>query len=259
MKIKVVALTAALMAAMLVTGCSSDSAKKSEESSKTAASSAASAQESKKEADKTSDAGKASDASEKKESSAASSAGQTSEQSEQNSEQSEQTSEESEQTSEESEQTSEESEQTSEESEQNSEESKQNSEESGASLGSALERVKAEVEMPAETADTTARRLKRDYGITDDMYDDFAGLYCTDGLAQDTVVYVKAKDETSADQIAQKLQDSWQSKYNVIKNYSPEQMANIEAAKVERNGLYVSLVISADAERIKSIFNEAIG
>ena len=208
MKIKVAVLTAALMAAMLVTGCSSDSGKKTDESSKAAASSAVSAQESKDESK--ADASEKKESSDKKESSSA------------------------------------------------TEESKSEGT-SDSALIKALEKVKSEVEMPAETADTTARRLKRDFGITEDMYDDFAGLYCTDGLAQDMVVYVKAKDESSADQIAQKLQDNWQSKYNVIKNYSPEQMANIEAAKVERNGLYVSLVISADAEKIKSIFSEAIG
>ena len=37
-----------------------------------------------------------------------------------------------------------------------------------------------------------------------------------------------------------------------------EQVKNIESAKVEKNGLYVSLVISAEAEKIKSMFSEGI-
>ncbi len=132
------------------------------------------------------------------------------------------------------------------------------SEQQTGNLQQLLEKVKAEVTMPAETADFNAKRMKRTFGIESDWMDDFAGLYCTDGLTQDQIVYVQAKDEAAADEIEKKLQDNWQSKYNVIKNYSPEQVANIESAKVERNGLYVSLVISADADKIKSIFNEGI-
>ena len=100
--------------------------------------------------------------------------------------------------------------------------------------------------------------MKRTFGIEEDLMDDFAGLYCTDGLTQDEIVYVKAKNEDAAKKIEEQLQKNWESKYNVIKNYSPEQVKNIESAKVEKNGLYVSLVISADADKIKSIFSEGI-
>ena len=127
------------------------------------------------------------------------------------------------------------------------------------SLQAALEEVKKEITMPADTSDFNAAKMKRTFGIEESMMDDFAGLYCTDGLRQDQIVYVKAVDEAAAAEIANKLQDNWQSKYNVIKNYSPEQVAIIESAKVDQNGLYVSLVISADADKIKEIFNKSIG
>ena len=125
-------------------------------------------------------------------------------------------------------------------------------------LKAILEKVKAEVKMPADTSDFNAAKMKRTFGIEEDLMDDFAGLYCTDGLTQDEIVYVKAKNEDAAKKIEEQLQKNWESKYNVIKNYSPEQVKNIESAKVEKNGLYVSLVISADAEKIKSMFSEGI-
>lgn len=125
-------------------------------------------------------------------------------------------------------------------------------------LKAILEKVKAEVKMPADTSDFNAAKMKRTFGIEEDLMDDFAGLYCTDGLTQDEIVYVKAKNEDAAKKIEEQLQKNWESKYNVIKNYSPEQVKNIESAKVEKNGLYVSLVISADADKIKSIFSEGI-
>ena len=118
-------------------------------------------------------------------------------------------------------------------------------------LSTALEKVKAEVELPSDMADFDERRLKRVFGITDEQAEDFSGAICTDGL--------KAKDEAAAKEVADKLQNDWQSKYNVIKNYDPDQVKIIESAKVETNGLYVSLVISEKADQIKQIYNDAIG
>lgn len=142
------------------------------------------------------------------------------------------------------------------ESKEASKESKDASAAEDSQLKTILEKVKKEITMPADTSDFTAAKMKRTFGIEEDMMDDFAGLYCTDGLRQDQIVYVKAKNEEAAAEIEKKLQDNWQSKYNVIKNYSPEQVAIIEAAKVDKDGLYVSLVISADADKIKEMFSE---
>lgn len=138
-------------------------------------------------------------------------------------------------------------------------ESSGNSSEENSILKTALEKVKAEVELPSDMADFDARRLKRVFGITDEQAEDFSGAICTDGLRQDEFIYVKAKNETAAKEIADKLQNDWQSKYNVIKNYDPDQVKIIESAKVETNGLYVSLVISEKADQIKQIYNDAIG
>lgn len=125
-------------------------------------------------------------------------------------------------------------------------------------LQTALEKVKAEVELPSDMADFDAKRLKRVFGITDEQAEDFSGAICTDGLRQDEFIYVKAKDEAAAKEVADKLQNDWQSKYNVIKNYDPDQVEIIENAKVETDGLYVSLVISEKADQIKQIYKDAI-
>ncbi len=118
------------------------------------------------------------------------------------------------------------------------------------------EKVKAEVQLPESMSDFSEKRLERVLGITSEEIDDFAGGVCTDGVQQDQIIYVKAKDESQVASLQEKLQNNWQSIYNVIQNYDPKQKENIENAKVETNGLYVSLVISPDAEKIKSIFSE---
>ena len=88
--------------------------------------------------------------------------------------------------------------------------------------------------------------------------EEFAGLYCNDGVTQDQIIYIKAKSDADVKDIQDKLKANLDSIYNVIKNYTPEQVEMIQKATVDTEGLYVSLVISNDAEKIKEIFNESI-
>lgn len=127
------------------------------------------------------------------------------------------------------------------------------------SLASIYEMVKSQVQLPEEMIDITAKRLDRVMGITEDEMDEFTGGICADGVKQDQIIYIKAKDESKVEDIKAKLQTNLDSIYNVVQNYDPKQKANIENAKVEVEGLYVSLVISADSEQIRSIFSQNLG
>ncbi len=138
-------------------------------------------------------------------------------------------------------------------SDQSSQESK-----TAGTLSEALEKVKAEVTFPAETNDYTAKKVKRTFGLEESQMEEFAGLYCIDGVTQDQLIYIKAKTADDVEPIRQALQNNWESVYNVIKSYTPEQAAIIEKATVDVNGNYVSLVISGSADQIKAIFGEYI-
>lgn len=119
-------------------------------------------------------------------------------------------------------------------------------------------KVKKEVTLPEEMSDFTEKRLERVLGVTSEQMEDFAGGICTDGVKQDQIIYIKAKTDADVADIQEKLQNNWEAIYNVIQNYDPKQKANIEKAKVETNGMYVSLVISPDADQIKKIFSDNI-
>lgn len=123
-------------------------------------------------------------------------------------------------------------------------------------LSEALEKVKAQVTFPAETNDYTAKRIKRTFGLEESQMEEFAGLYCIDGVTQDQLIYIKAKTPDDVEAIRAALQANWESVYNVIKSYTPEQAAIIEKATVDVNGNYVSLVISGSADQVKTIFND---
>ena len=47
--------------------------------------------------------------------------------------------------------------------------------------------------------------------------------------------------------------------FNQNKNYNAEQAKMIEGCKVEQNGLYLSMIVSDNAEQITKIYKEGIG
>ena len=129
----------------------------------------------------------------------------------------------------------------------------------GKTLTDVWSAVKNEVIFSDFNEFTEAKKLKRYYGITEDMVDEFAGGINGSGVNQEEVVLVKAKDDSSANQIKEKLDARFQSKLNQNKNYNAEQAKMIEGCKVEQNGLYITMIVSDNAEKITKIFKEQTG
>lgn len=125
------------------------------------------------------------------------------------------------------------------------------------SLADASEKVNNEVSFPSETAEFTERRLKN-MGIEAERMEAFAGRFCNDAVNQEEYLFITAKTDDDVQYIKEKLEARLQSIYNVIKNYTPEQAAIIEKATVDVNGKTVSLVISANADKIKETFKAAL-
>lgn len=119
--------------------------------------------------------------------------------------------------------------------------------------------VKNEVTFSDFNEFTEAKKLQRYYGITEDMVDEFAGGINGSGVNQEEVVLIKAKDDSSASEIKQKLDARFQSKLDQNKNYNAEQAKMIEGCKVEQNGLYVTMIVSDNADKITRIFKEQTG
>ena len=90
------------------------------------------------------------------------------------------------------------------------------------------------------------------------MVDDYAGGIDSSGVTMTEIVLIRAKDENSAAEIGEKLNKRLQSKLNQNRNYNPEQAEIIEKCKVETDGLYVTLVISQDADKINAIIRQHI-
>ena len=106
---------------------------------------------------------------------------------------------------------------------------------------------------------TDVKSLDRFYGISADLVEDFAGGVNNSGVNMEEIVLVKAKDDNSASAVYSALENRKQAKYNENKNYNPEQAKVIENSNVERNGSYVALIISPNAEQIGKIYHSELG
>lgn len=124
------------------------------------------------------------------------------------------------------------------------------------SLDEIYAEIKSEVTLPDMVELDSVDRLDRNYGITKDMVDEFAGGIDSSGVTMSEIVLIKAKDADSADKIAEKLNTRLSAKLDQNRNYNPEQAAVIEKCKVETKDLYVTMIISEDAEKITEIFNK---
>ena len=70
---------------------------------------------------------------------------------------------------------------------------------------------------------------------------------------------VKAKDDSAASKVKDALDNRYKAKLNENKNYNPEQAKIIEKCKVESDGVYVSMIVSENADKITEIFKKGIG
>lgn len=126
------------------------------------------------------------------------------------------------------------------------------------SIEDIFEDIKAEVTLSDMIFLEKTDDLDRYYGISPDDVDEFAGGIDNNGTAQDEIVIIKAKDDTAADNVKNLLQKRYDSKLNQIQNYDPNETEKIKNGKVEKNGLYVTLVISDDVDKITEIIKNSI-
>lgn len=126
------------------------------------------------------------------------------------------------------------------------------------SVSDMFEQIKAQIKLPEMLFLEKSDDLDRYYGITPDDAAEFAGGIDNSGTSQDEIVIIKAKDDTAADNVQKMLQRKYDSKLNQIQNYDADETEKIKNGKVEKNGLYVTLVISGDFDKITEIIKNSI-
>ena len=133
------------------------------------------------------------------------------------------------------------------------------SQKKAAPLSEVFDKVQAQVELKNFSEYSKADSLDRFYGISADDVEEFAGGVNGTGVSQEEIVLIKAKDAESAKTVKEALDSRYQSKLSQNKNYNPKQAAMVERCSVEQNGLYVTMIVSENAEQITETVRQELG
>lgn len=123
-----------------------------------------------------------------------------------------------------------------------------------ADLGEIYQKIEGLGKMP-QMVSLDGEMLENYYGIQSDECNQVVAKVCTDAMLADEIVLIEAKEGTSAEQIEQKLKTRLENKAEEAQGYSPEQFAIIKKCMVKREGNYICMIVSPDAE----IFGDVYG
>jgi len=107
-----------------------------------------------------------------------------------------------------------------------------------------------------EMVDVAEAFLEDELGITADQYESAVYYLVEEGLAPDEIVIVKAKDEDTAGQILEKLENRLAYKEESAQLYLTEFMPVIQNGVIRQDGLTVSLIVSEQVEQIEEVYRQ---
>lgn len=116
--------------------------------------------------------------------------------------------------------------------------------------------IKSQVKITDMNELTSEESLNRYYGIEEKDVSEFAGGINNTGVDQEEIVLIKATNKDAAERVKTALESRYQAKINENKSYNPKQAKMIEKCSVEQNDLYVTMIISENAEEITKIYND---
>jgi len=95
------------------------------------------------------------------------------------------------------------------------------------------------------------------YGIHEEDYTQCAAFVTMAGIFPHEVVMMEAVDEEAADRIGEAMNKRLSEVMNQAARYDPENYALAQKCEVKREGLYVTLFLSPDSERMQAVFDGA--
>lgn len=121
--------------------------------------------------------------------------------------------------------------------------------------GALFEGIQSVVELPAMT-DVADYMLEANTGIAPDEYDGAVYYIPDEGMAPDQIIIVRAKDEARAAAVEEKLNAWLLYQEEGSRMYLTEYMPLFQAGVVRRDGLTVSLIVSAQADEIVKVYRQ---
>ncbi|MCR4991046.1 MAG: DUF4358 domain-containing protein [Lachnospiraceae bacterium] len=96
------------------------------------------------------------------------------------------------------------------------------------------------------------------YGIDASKLEDYVFASCLDSTSADSIILMRLKDESSADEVIGGLNMLLEQMSIELESYNPEANELVKAAKVRRNGKNIDLIIHKDRNTILSVIDSSL-
>ena len=96
------------------------------------------------------------------------------------------------------------------------------------------------------------------YGIDASKLEDYVFASCLDSTSADSIILMRLKDESSADEVIGGLNMLLEQMSIELESYNPEANELVKAAKVRRNGKNIDLIIHKDRNAILSVIDSSL-
>lgn len=116
-----------------------------------------------------------------------------------------------------------------------------------------VDEIKQKCNLP-EMEELSLYQLREIYGIKEKDVAYFSALKANDSLVRDEVIIVQAMDEGEACSVRDRLQAHYENVLEESKEYLPDEYEKVKNCAVEKDGVYVRLFISDNAEIMDKIY-----
>jgi len=121
--------------------------------------------------------------------------------------------------------------------------------------GALYEEIKSAVELPP-MSDVAEYMLEANTGIAAAEYDSAVYYVPEEGMAPDQIIIVRAKDAAGAEAIEDKLNEWLTYQEEGSRVYMTENMPLFQTGVIRRDGLTVSLIVSARVAEIEAVYRK---
>lgn len=125
------------------------------------------------------------------------------------------------------------------------------------SVSEIYEEIAEAVDLPVMVT-LTDDYISNYYGVNLELLEEYLFTNAEEIIYADTIILMKAKDETSVGELQEILETIITQKKLELENYLPDQFKIVEKSKVETSGTYVYLVISDERNTILEIIEKYI-
>jgi hypothetical protein len=114
--------------------------------------------------------------------------------------------------------------------------------------------IQKQCELP-EMEEVSEHQLGHFYNINKADVANFVAFVSADSMSKDEIILIEAFTESEANAIRDRLNEHYDGLLSETKEYLPDEYEIIKDCKVVKDGIYIRLFISKNADKMEDIYN----